>query len=420
MLKAYTIILLVIFSQLPSTAFSQTNSFAVSSQFRLRPEYRHGYKTLMPDTAHAAFFIAHRARLAFEFKSGKVTTYVSIQDSRTWGDENQSSSQPALSVNQLWIDIPINKKISIKAGKQELVYDDQRLLGNMDWSNVSRSHDAFLIKYADSSKKLFFHIGAAFNNTGEPLFELKYPFKNYRYLNFAWVKKQSGNHTLSFLEIINTLNSATTTSEKIKTTITFGPVYNFESKKLKAIIGAYYQTGKTALNENVTAYMLNVYAEKGINKYLLTGAGFDMLSGNNNNTPAHTTHSFSTLYATNHKFYGGMDYFINIPADTKQRGLLDPYFRVSLQKNKVKGTIDFHHFLLAHKLSPLNDDQKQSPGDELGLLLDYKFNPIINCQVGYAMMFSNSTMELLKSGNSRNFNNWFYVMLKVSQGYLIH
>ncbi len=151
---------------------SQQNHFKITQQYRLRPEFRHGYKTLTPDTSHAAFFIAQRARLVFDYKNAGIEAYTSVQDVRTWGDEEQSKDIAGLSVNELWVQLSLNEKSSLKIGRQELVYDDQRLLGNADWNNNSRSHDALLLKYQNENNKLYWHSGGAFNQSSEPLLAL--------------------------------------------------------------------------------------------------------------------------------------------------------------------------------------------------------------------------------------------------------
>ncbi len=399
------------------SASSQTDYFKISGQYRARPEMRHGYKTLTPDTANAAFFIAQRARLIFDYKKGNLMAYTSIQDIRTWGDEEQSKDIPGLSVNELWIQLSLKNNFSVKLGRQELVYDDQRLLGNADWSNATRSHDALLLKYINQEKKFYWHLGAAFNQNGEPLFGTDYNLKNYKFLGFYWVKKEFENSSLSALAIVNGLNSTVPTSKKVKASFTVGPLYNFQNKNFKAILGGYYQAGKTENNLLLSAYMLNAYGELH-NKKIFAGIGLDYLSGSSDNTSSNRSQSFSTLYATNHKFYGYMDYFINIPADTKQRGLIDPYLRIGITPYKnFKTTIDLHHFYLANENNSGAAKTGKRLGDEVDLVLEYQASSIINLQLGYSMMFATKNMELIKGGNKNNYNGWAFVMLKISPSF---
>jgi hypothetical protein len=403
---------------IPNISKAQENYFKISGQYRVRPELRHGYKTLASDTSKSAFFIAQRARLIFDFKKDNITAYTSIQDTRTWGDEEQVKDLPGLSVNELWLELAMKKGLSIKAGRQELVYDDQRLLGNGDWGNITRSHDALLLKYTNKQKKFNWHIGGAFNQSGEPLFGTGYQLKNYKFLAFTWLKKEFGNSSLSATAIANGLNATIPSSKKTYTSFTIGPLYNYQSNKFKALLGAYYQTGKTENNLLLDAYMVNAYAEVR-SKKIFAGLGLDYLSGNDDETTSNHSHSFSTLYATNHKFYGFMDYFTNIPADTRQRGLVDPYLRIGISPNKkITTTLDVHHFLLANENNLLINKVSKELGNEFDLLMDYKISPFINLQAGYSMMFATKNMELIKSGNKNNYNGWAYIMLKVSPTFL--
>lgn len=49
---------------------------------------------------------------------------------------------------------------------------------------------------------------------------------------------------------------------------------------------------------------------------------YDHLSGDDDPSDG-TVRVFDTLFATNHKFYGLADYFLNIPVQTVGRGLQD-------------------------------------------------------------------------------------------------
>ena len=66
---------IAIFSLLSFTAFTQDNHFKIAGQYRVRPEFRNGYKILSADTSKAAFFVAQRARLTLEYKKDNITAY---------------------------------------------------------------------------------------------------------------------------------------------------------------------------------------------------------------------------------------------------------------------------------------------------------------------------------------------------------
>lgn len=409
------IIVLMLLSIIAIKSFSQENYFKMSAQYRARTELRNGYRTLVTDSSKTAFFTGQRARLIFDYKNDNIQFFSSIQDVRTWGDEEQKKDLAGLQVNELWMQVNLNQGFALKMGRQELVYDDHRLLGNLDWANLTISHDALLLKYTDDRNKFKWHLGGAFNQVGEPVFGTTYALKNYKALGFSWVKKEfAKGHSISGIAIVNGMNSTITTNTKMKATYTFGPLYNYNFKGWKGILGAYFQGGKTESNLTQNAFMVNAFVEKKMKRNSI-GLGADYLSGNKDNTSATASNSFSTLYATNHKFYGYMDYFLNIPTDTKQRGLMDLYARIGYTpSNTVNLTVDIHHFSLANENNLGVNKIKKTLGTEADVLIDYKPSTIIQLQFGYSLLFATKNMEYIKGGNANDLNTWAYLMLKVS------
>jgi len=114
-----------------------------------------------------------------------------------------------------------------------------------------------------------------------------------------------------------------------------------------------------------------------------------------------------------------MDYFINIPADTKQRGLVDAYLRLGVPGKKVTTTLDAHYVSLPHK-NDFSTNNTTGLGIETDLLVDYQPSTVIDLQFGYSMMFANKNMELIKGGNKNNYQGWAFIMLKVSPTFFLH
>lgn len=124
--------------------------FSLSGEFRPRMEYRHGYKQPAPSAVDPAFFVSQRTRLTGEYKSSVAKMLFSFQDVRTWGDLPQLSSvNDKLTLHQAWLELKVFKDVNLKAGRQEIIYDDARLFGNVDWAQQGRSHDALILKYSE-------------------------------------------------------------------------------------------------------------------------------------------------------------------------------------------------------------------------------------------------------------------------------
>ncbi|HUM45672.1 MAG TPA: hypothetical protein PLD84_02015 [Chitinophagales bacterium] len=140
---------------------------------------------------------------------------------------------------------------------------------------------------------------------------------------------------------------------------TYGANGEYFLKDLKFKGALYGQAGIDKSNTAISAYLLSLQAWYQIKKINL-GAGIDYISGDDaTDTSNEKIHSFNTLYATNHPLYGHIDYFENIPADTKKGGLMDAYLKLSYAFNpKVTGYIDYHFFNLAGKVM---DTENTSP-----------------------------------------------------------
>ena len=112
--------------------------------------------------------------------------------------------------------------------------------------------------------------------------------------------------------------------------------------------------------------------------------------------------------------------FINIPTDTRQQGLIDPYLRLGILNKKITSTLDVHYFSLAHQNNSGFNTITGSLGTEADLLAEYKPSPVINLQLGYSMMFATKNMELIKGGDKNNYQGWAFIMLKVSPTFFLH
>jgi Alginate export len=138
-----------------------SGQLTVTGQVRTRTEYRNGLGTLKLKTNDAAFFTSQRSRVAFNYKTGRIILQTSLQDVRVWGQDASTISNAdgsRLGLHEAWAEIILaNKKdtsfkkpaveyFAVKAGRQEFVYDDVRLLGNLDWLQQARRHDAVLFK----------------------------------------------------------------------------------------------------------------------------------------------------------------------------------------------------------------------------------------------------------------------------------
>ncbi len=133
----------------------------LTGQLRTRTEIRNGLGNLVLKGSKNAAFTSQRTRLNFGYKWDRLTFGVSIQDVRVWGQDASSISIAdgnKLMLHEGWADLMLFNKadttfkakgidlMSLKIGRQELSYDDVRLIGNLDWLQQGRRHDMALLK----------------------------------------------------------------------------------------------------------------------------------------------------------------------------------------------------------------------------------------------------------------------------------
>ena len=149
--------------------------WTLNAQVRPRGEIRHGLGNPVDAGAPAAAFVSQRTNLNLGFRWDKLNFNVDIRDVRVWGqDASQISNADGnkLFLHQAWgefilattADTNCKLKIdnlSVKIGRQEINYDDARLLGNLDWLQQGRRHDAAILKFLHKGYQA--DLGVAFN-----------------------------------------------------------------------------------------------------------------------------------------------------------------------------------------------------------------------------------------------------------------
>ncbi|MGV3509062.1 MAG: alginate export family protein [Sphingobacteriaceae bacterium] len=135
--------------------------FSLSGQVRPRAEVRDGVGNLVPHDSTPASFISQRTRLAFGYKWNRLTFGATVQDVRVWGQDASTISNAdgnKLMLHEGWAELVLANRadttigfklidnLSLKIGRQELIYDDARLIGNLDWLQQARRFDMALLK----------------------------------------------------------------------------------------------------------------------------------------------------------------------------------------------------------------------------------------------------------------------------------
>lgn len=170
-------VLVIVICFLP---FYSAAQISLTGQLRTRSELRDGVGTLNPVNASSAFFTSQRTRLTFGYKWDRLNFNASVQDVRVWGQDASTISNAdgnRLMLHEGWAEIfLLNSKdstirakwldnLSFKIGRQVLNYDDARLLGELDWAQQARRHDAAVLKALHKGWQL--DLGAGFNQNND-------------------------------------------------------------------------------------------------------------------------------------------------------------------------------------------------------------------------------------------------------------
>lgn len=403
------LLLLMCLGTLGQTIFAQ--DFNIDLQLRPRAEYRHGFKTLVPDAADAATFITQRSRLNLDYGSEKLNAYLSLQNVRTWGEVNTLSANDAsgTAIHEAWASFNLNNEFSFKMGRQEIIYDDSRIFGNVDWAQAGRSHDALIMTYQPNSSNRL-DVGFALNEEDETLFKTDYNVNNYKAFQYAWYHTRLDNLKLSLLALNTGFTFDQNDIQKVDFNQTLGGHLSFGKNQIKADASVYFQTGKIAAR-TLSAYNLAGNLHYQANSQFTFGIGAELLSGTDMNATSDRLKSFNPLFGTNHKFNGWMDYFY-VGTHINSVGLLDINFPLKFQQEKLTLHLVPHLFSsAAHVVDALGNKKDNYLGTEIDFSLNYQLASNIDLQMGYSHMFASESMEVLKGGNKNNTTNWAWAMV---------
>jgi len=398
------------------TAQLSIGQFGLSGELRIRPEYRRGYKSLAYVDQDPAFFISQRARLKFKYGAERFSFFISIQDVRTWGSTSQLNiSDGFLSIHEAWGEVHISNQFNLKVGRQELVYDNHRILGNVNWAQQGRSHDLVLLKFEKNRFK--WHTGLAYNQDKEQLSTTYYSVSNnYKTMQFIWLHSELENARGSILFLNNGVQKADTTMNFSQT---LGTYLNFNLGNLRLNLAGYYQMGKDALTKKLSAGYVNIELSWPLSFGLTPSIGFEYLSGTDQSDTI-TNNSFSPFYGTNHKFNGHMDYFY-VGNHMNDVGLSNPYLGLVYKVEKWVLSSTIHYFSSSAKIQDPSDPAqtlKNYLGTEVDLSFSRKIGENLSISAGYSHMFATNSMQAIKGGDFSTTNNWAWLMLAFNPDFL--
>jgi hypothetical protein len=402
------------------------SQLSVLGEIRPRTEYRHGYKTLVSEEDDPAFFISQRTRLKLSYVGQKMRVGIAFQDIRTWGNTSQLKlSDNWSSIHEAWAEILFSEIVSLKLGRQEVVLDNHRIMGNVDWAQQARSHDIAILKITPDDR-FTLQVGLAYNQDQERVSGNFYSVSNnYKTLQYIWLNNKWKQTNVSFLFLNNGIQVVgSPRSPKTLYNQTIGGYLSTNLGDFSLEGSAYYQFGKDTSENRLSAYQLmgNLQYMHGT-AYPVPFFGVEILSGTNEedmlNQDFNKNHSFSPLFGTNHKFNGHMDYFY-VANHLNNVGLIDFYLGGDWKRNKLNIMLTMHQFFShAFLMDPFStgNNLKRTLGTEIDITSGYKITENLIFRIGYSQMFATESMEVLKGGDRNITQNWIWCMVSFTPAF---
>jgi len=374
------LIIVLVLSFISTEMASAQDRLSITGQMRQRTEY--SAKDFNADVDNPTFtFLRTRLNVGVE-ATEDVKVFVQFQDSRVWGGAGGTiaGSAPALDAHQAYFTVSnvFDSEFSAKVGRQEINIGNQRLVGAVGWSNIGRTFDAAVLSYA--GEKASFQVlasrlvGATGVATGQSLYgvSVKYPYEGGRIEGLGLFDTDS-----------DMIGAGADAGERLRSRITAGVAAYGAKSDFDYELEGYYQTGdvfEPATGElgSLGAYLASAKVGYTVNteNKLRIGGLFTLVSGDEDAADGDVG-NFNTLFATNHKFYGFMDYFVGSASFAK--GLQDIGLSLSVMaKEDLKLSLDLHQFSGTEVDSALDDVY----GQEVDVTLNYKYNSAMSIIVG--------------------------------------
>lgn len=335
--------------------------------------------------------------------------------------------------------------LTAKVGRQVLAYGDERLVGSFDWDNIGRTFDAVKLRYEGD----FGWVDAFSSHVVLPTDQSFDEGNKYDY--FSGVYGSTRKLVPKFESQLYVLadNAGSQSPTESGTTVKGNSprdiyIIGTRWQSLPGQFGAWDMNGEFAgqfgdyqypaatpgvvngQRLNHLAYATHIeggYTFKGPSLKPRLSLGFNYGSGDDN--PGDRTHgTFVNLYPTNHKFYGGMDFW-------SWQNTLNPYAALTVTPAQgLSVQLTYNVFWLAttsdffyqansaaritggYGIQPMNSN---FAGQEIDLIATYSVKDFLKLQGGFGHYFTGDYINQAMSGvGGAHDANWFYVQLLLS------
>lgn len=420
--KLFCMLLALLFS-LVLKAQEVDNIFSLDAQLVTRGELRTGgFKADSLDNERFSHFALGKYRITANYQRSWLEVRLSPQFSGIWG---QASA--GLNLYEGWTKMQTKKGLFVKIGRQELTYDDGRIIGNDDWTMTAPTHDVVKLGFDGESHKV--HLIAAYNQNAENIDNGGSYYSNgiqpYKTMQTLWYHYDTPKKMFGFSLVGMNIGMQSAKEGEVDTDYyqqLVGTYMAFRPKHWSLEGAFYYQMGKEEHGMTIDAFMASAKLNVEPNEKFNLFAGYDYLSGDEyfavppNGSIGLVYHDkvrgFNAIFGSHHEFYGAMDFFyMSNYVGGFTPGLQNLFVGGSVKPiNGLSFNGAYHYYAIATNLDYVNTN---TLGHEVEVSTSYSFNNTVAVSAGYTFMKGSETMELLNQVSEKRQLHWAWVMLSI-------
>ena len=353
-----------------------------------------------------------------------LTMVLQLQDSRVLGTEGNraSSAVDVFDLHQGYLQLVApwrGSELALRAGRQEIAFGNERLVGAVNWSNTGRTFDGARLSLAPAgpagAERWSLTSFAAVMEENGRRFGGAVPGTDPApdhvvlgaYASRGAPAKAGADVTLLYDGGARYRSYAdahrTTADARVRVPLAFSFRVELEGA-VQTGAQLYVPATGAPTAQRVRAWLAAARLARAIGRGTAI-AGMDLLSGDD--SPADARYSaFGTMFGTNHPFYGLLDVIADPAATTKERGLRDLFLTATHP--------------VTTRLEPLSELKRlalatgtgRRLGTEADLVAPVRLAAGTTLELGYALFRAGPAAEPLGLGTDRSYRKWSYLQLR--------
>ena len=264
-------------------------------------------------------------------------------------------------VHQAYIENQSLPGLRLRLGRQEILLDDQRFIGNVDWRQNGQSFDAITLTYQPISELTLY--GSVINQVNTINLD-HVDLEHFILVNVRYTLEETHNFAIYTYLLDDEDNENDSFTFGLRTNGLCGDflIYDLGYARQED-----YQ-GSDVRNADMISTFIGLEFD-----LLDFGVGYSRISGMDGNDKP-----FDTLFGTAHKFNGWADQFISTNGGNLRGGLQDVYFQVGTEIMYTRFFLRFHFFDTTEDEEGIHDE---SYGNEIDFDISRELTDNLTAQI---------------------------------------